>query len=95
MIAIINDGSNPSTTGVHRYKVQINDKVICGFSHVREEGLEVCLLKAAEAVRRAQAQAHWAGDVNDPRHPDHHKTRVASPKEIYHAGIRDMLNRKG
>jgi hypothetical protein len=50
MIAIINDGSNRSTTGVHGYKVQINDRVICTFEHVRESGLAECLRRAADAV---------------------------------------------
>jgi hypothetical protein len=50
MIAIINTGNNPLLTGVHEYKVQINYKVICKFKHLREEGLAVCLRKAADAV---------------------------------------------
>jgi hypothetical protein len=55
MIAIINDGKNKSTRGVHGYRVQINDKVICTFEHVREEGLAECLRKAAAAVEDANA----------------------------------------
>lgn len=50
MIAIINDGSNPAKDGLHHYRVQINDKVICEFDHVRGDGLAECLRKAAAAV---------------------------------------------
>jgi len=50
VIAIVNDGTNRGTTGVHGYKVQINDRVICTFEHLREDGLAECLRKAAQAV---------------------------------------------
>lgn len=54
MIAIINDGSNSEPTGVRRYRVQINRKLICEFDHVREDGLAVCLRKAADAVENSE-----------------------------------------
>lgn len=50
MIAIINDGTNPNSNGLHHYRVQINDTLICEFDHVREDGLAECLRKAANAV---------------------------------------------
>jgi hypothetical protein len=59
MIAIINDGKNKSTRGVHGYRVQINDKVICTFEHLREDGLAECLRKAAAAVEDAEAAKSW------------------------------------
>jgi hypothetical protein len=65
MIAIINDGSNRSTTGVHGYKVQINDRVICTFEHVRESGLAECLRRAADAV-----EASVVPDAGDRRRSD-------------------------
>ena len=54
MIGIINSGKNPYPTGIHSYRVQINDQVICHFTHLREEGLAECLEQAAKAVRKAQ-----------------------------------------
>ena len=50
MIAIINDGKVRGATGVHGYRVQINDRVICTFEHLREDSLAECLRKAAPAV---------------------------------------------
>jgi hypothetical protein len=49
-ILIHNDGSNPSTIGVHGYNIFINHKFIASFKHTREEGLATCLRKAADAV---------------------------------------------
>lgn len=54
MIAIINDGTNSNITGLHRYRVQINNELICEFDHVREDGLAECLRKAADAVEQAE-----------------------------------------
>lgn len=54
MIAIINDGSNESSIGLHHYRVQINKKLICEFDHIREDGLATCLRKAADAVQEAE-----------------------------------------
>ena len=65
MIAIINDGTNRGTTGVHGYKVQINDRVICTFEHLREDGLAECLRKAAAAV-----EASGATEASDRKQRD-------------------------
>lgn len=51
MIAIINITDMDKPTGIQWYRLQINHKVILEFTHVREEGLAVCLEKAAMAVR--------------------------------------------
>jgi hypothetical protein len=51
MIAIINRGQKGK---LHHYTVQINNEVITEFDHQRNEGLAVCLEKAAEAVRRQE-----------------------------------------
>jgi len=51
MIAIVNRGENGP---LHHYTVQINDKVVAEFDHNRDHGLAVCLLEAAEAVRRQE-----------------------------------------
>lgn len=51
MIAIINRGQRGQ---LHHYTVQINNEVITEFDHVRNEGLVVCLEKAAEAVRKQE-----------------------------------------
>ena len=40
----------------HDYKLEISNKIICKFKHVRSEGLAVCLEKAAQAVREADSQ---------------------------------------
>lgn len=66
MIAIINDGTNPSITGLHCYRVQINNELICEFDHVRENGLAECLRKAADAVDEKREKhisefASWKG----------------------------------
>ena len=53
MIAIVNDGKVRGATGVHGYRVQINDRVICTFEHLREDGLAECLRKAAQAVEES------------------------------------------
>lgn len=50
MIVIINTGNNPSPIGTHEYRLQINNKLICTFTHERHEGLAECLRKAAKAV---------------------------------------------
>lgn len=60
MIAIINTGTNPSPFGKHTYEVRINKKVICTFTHVREEGLAKCLLLAASAVEKAKCKQNEA-----------------------------------
>ena len=50
MVAIVNVSDNPDLTGVQEYEVRINSKVICKFTHVRENELAECLRKAADAV---------------------------------------------
>lgn len=54
MIAIVNVSKNSSEFGVHEYELRINARVIAKFEHVREEGLAVCLQKAAKAAERAK-----------------------------------------
>ena len=51
-IVIQNVGNNPSPFGEHEYVVRINNDEICRFTHVREQGLATCLMRAAEAVER-------------------------------------------
>lgn len=52
MIAIINiSPDEASLTGINKYRVQINRKVICEFEHNRtHDGLAQCLRDAADAV---------------------------------------------
>ena len=51
MIAIVNIGG-PDGNGEHSYSVRINRNEICRFTHRREDGLELCLLRAAQAVQK-------------------------------------------
>ena len=51
MIAIVNIGG-PDGNGEDRYSVRINRDEICRFTHRREDGLELCLLRAAQAVQK-------------------------------------------
>jgi len=52
MIAIVNVGLfDDDHAGVRDYEVRINSEVKCRFKHRRSDGLEVCLRKAADAVR--------------------------------------------
>ena len=53
VIAIVNKGpfDDPNPGGERNYEVRINNEVICHFKHKRSDGLEKCLLKAAEAVK--------------------------------------------
>lgn len=86
-IIISNDGSNPRAVGEHGYVLSINNKVICKFTHQREEGLSQCLRRAADAVAKEEV-LKWVEvsnnspaittDIGNPAHPDHHKTRVIS-----------------
>lgn len=50
MIAIVNIDKNPRQSGEHCYQLRINRRVICEFTHNREEPLHECLLKAAIAA---------------------------------------------
>lgn len=51
MIAIVNRGQRGQK---HHYTVQINNEIITEFDHLRNEGLAICLEKAAEAVRKQE-----------------------------------------
>ena len=51
MIAIVNV-SGPDGNGEHSYSVRINRDEICRFTHRREDGLELCLFRAAQAVQK-------------------------------------------
>jgi len=51
MIKIINISPLAPNQGVNRYRLQINDNVICEFEHDRHwDGLAACLRDAAKAV---------------------------------------------
>ena len=50
MIAVINNGRTKGPTGMHHYRLQINDEVLAEFWHRREEGLGECLRRAAIAA---------------------------------------------
>lgn len=56
MIAIVNVSTHDDPCGVHEYEVRINREVITRFEHVREDGLAVCLRKAANAVEAARPE---------------------------------------
>lgn len=51
MIAIQNISKRLSATGLQSYEIRINETVIATFRHRREEGLAVCLERAAKAVK--------------------------------------------
>ena len=54
MIAIVNVSENPSPFGIHDYELRINREVVAKFQHKREDGLTVCLKKAAAAAEKAK-----------------------------------------
>jgi hypothetical protein len=54
VIAIVNVSEHDSPFGVHDYELRINELVIARFEHVREEGLSVCLQRAANAAEKAK-----------------------------------------
>lgn len=54
MIAIVNVSKHNSSFGIHQYELRINQKVIASFEHKREDGLAVCLQKAAKAAEEAK-----------------------------------------
>lgn len=60
MIAIVNTGTVKH--GEHVYRLQINDEVIAQFTHKREDGLEVCLEKAAQAAKNGRL-SHLVGFI--------------------------------
>jgi hypothetical protein len=56
-ITIFNRGpANVTGRGVRDYELVIQKKSICKFKHKREDGLAVCLEKAAKAVRAQHEQ---------------------------------------
>ncbi len=55
-IIIQNITPDPKPTGKHLYQIRINEKVVVTFDHYREDGLSVCLQKAAEAVFQDEAK---------------------------------------
>jgi len=56
-IVIFNRGPlNKTGRGVRDYEVVVQNKSICKFKHKREDGLAVCLEKAAKAVRDQHEQ---------------------------------------
>ena len=61
-IIIQNVSNDTSPFGEHEYEVKINAEVKARFTHLREEGLTVCLRKAMEAVERAK----WDAVISDP-----------------------------
>lgn len=56
MIAIVNISQGPAF-GWQEYELRINDHIITRFKHRREDGLTVCLLKAAAAAEREACEA--------------------------------------
>lgn len=52
MIAIVNVDKNVRDEGPHQYELRINRTVIATFMHNREDTLDVCLERAAEAYRK-------------------------------------------
>ena len=54
MIAIVNVSTHDDMFGVNEYELRINQRVIARFEHVRQEGLTVCLQKAAKAAEKAK-----------------------------------------
>ena len=56
MIAIVNIGG-PDGNGEHSYSVRINRDEICRFTHRREDGLELFLLRAAQAVKKHNSRS--------------------------------------
>lgn len=56
MIAIVNITPHPQATGPHTYEVRINSHVVAQFEHAREDGLVLCLRRAADAVEDERLQ---------------------------------------
>ena len=50
MSIIIRNVSTGVPTGVQQYELKINQRILLQFEHTREDGLAVCLRKAADAV---------------------------------------------
>lgn len=54
MIAIINISTHNDRIGENTYRLQINKLIVGEFTHIRNDGLAVCLEKAAECARDAE-----------------------------------------
>lgn len=54
MIAIVNVSADLEPLGWHDYELRINAKVVASFRHRREDGLSVCLDRAAKAAEKAE-----------------------------------------
>lgn len=52
MIAIVNTTGHPF--GVNTYELRINRLIVATFEHKKEDGLTVCLQKAAAAAEKAK-----------------------------------------
>jgi hypothetical protein len=54
VIAIVNQSRGVPDEKPHLYTIQINNqRPLASFTHLRSDGLEVCLRRAADAVRKA------------------------------------------
>jgi hypothetical protein len=59
MIAIVNKGpinNKQDQTGYYHYNIYLNKKLITSFIHKRSDMMEVCLEKAAMAIRKKEYQ---------------------------------------
>jgi len=56
VIAIVNVTKEHDPVGLNDYELRINREVIAKFSHVRSEGLGMCLRLAALAADEAEVQ---------------------------------------
>ena len=69
MIAIVNIDDNVRESGMHKYELRINNKVITTFYHDREKPLHECLIAAAKAAESKAKQRDkdlvriWFGDL--------------------------------
>ena len=59
MIAIINIDEKPRTSGLHKYKVCINQKELFRFSHMREEPLSRLFKIAHEKALEYEARKYY------------------------------------
>lgn len=57
MIVVCNVSEEYSRTGIQQYEVRINDIKLSSFEHNSEEGMSVCLHKAAESLKNVDIDA--------------------------------------
>lgn len=57
MIIVCNVSEEYSRTGIQKYEVRINDTKLSSFEHNSEEGMSVCLHKAAESLKNVDIDA--------------------------------------